>query len=213
VTRDQVRRWAALAGALTGLAGGVLMTVGVSALPHPWISGYVSEAGAPDARLAAIYRTGVLLLALTLILIGTAAGWSERVRLGTVGLGGAGLVGVCLVVAGGVALVSSRVSCTAGCPLPPYAHTTAQDLLHAGSSMAAIGLTTLAMLITALASTHRTRARIARVSFAISAPLLAALAIALLAIGRSTATAVLERAALLAVLGWVVAYAVDLSRS
>jgi lysylphosphatidylglycerol synthetase-like protein (DUF2156 family) len=183
-----IPRLAGLTAAGTGLLGGAGMVIGVAALPHPWTTGFVSQAGAPGAGHAGFYRTGVLLLAVTLILLGVALG---------------GLPQVVLTVAGLLATVSGRVSCTGDCPLPPYEHPTPQDLVHAGTSIAAIGLTALAMLIVAV----RSRDRLARVSTAVCVPLLCALAVALLAVGRGFATAVLERISLTLILGWVVASA------
>ena len=109
--------------------------------------------------------------------------------------------------AGALTAVSSRISCTASCPLPPYEHTTAQDLVHAGTSIAAIGLTVLAMLAVAATAADRVQKRVARIGAVVCTPILVALAITLLAIGRSTVTAVLERLGLVGVLGWVTACA------
>jgi Protein of unknown function (DUF998) len=183
----ELRRPASLVAAATGLVGGALMAVGVAALPHPWTTGYVSQAGAPGAANATYYRGGVLLLAITLVLLGLVLLGPATSRL--------------VLIAGGVlATVSSQVTCTANCPLPPYEHSTAQDLVHAATSIGAIGLSTLAMLLIAVID----KDRLARVSFAICAPIELALAVTLLAVGRSEITAVLERVALLAVLGWTV---------
>jgi len=183
----ELRRLASLVAAATGLAGGALMAVGVAALPHPWTTGYVSQAGAPGATNAAYYRAGVLLLAITLILLGLV-------------LLGLAMTRLALIAGGVLATVSSQVTCTANCPLPPFEHTTAQDLVHAATSIGAIGLSTLAMLLIAVID----KDRLTRIGFAICAPIELALAVTLLAVGRSEITAVLERVAVLAVLGWIV---------
>jgi arginine exporter protein ArgO len=184
-----LRRAATISAVVTALLGGALMAYGVSALPRPWTTGYISQAGAPGATHAGAYRAGVLLLALTLFLLGNAL---------------MSLAGVLLIGAGALAAVSSRISCTPGCPLPPYEHSTGRDLVHAGTSIAAIGVTVLAMLaIAAFSPDHRQR-RVARIAAVICGPVLVALAITLLAIGRSTTTAVLERIGLTGVLFWVI---------
>lgn len=198
-TMGQIRRVAALTSALTGLTGGVLIAIAVAAMPHPWTTGYVSEAGAPGAAHAGTYRIGLLLLAIALLLLGNVVITTPAM--------GMGITGILLVAAGALTAVSSRVSCTANCPLPPYEHSTVQDLVHAGTSIAAVGLTSLAMLAVAASATDRRQVHVARTAAAICLPVLVALAIALLAIGRSTLTAVLERLGLAGVLLWVVACA------
>jgi hypothetical protein len=115
-----------------------------------------------------------------------------------------------LLLAGALGGVSSGVSCTAGCPLPPYEHTTTRDLVHASTSIGAVGFATLAMLIVAIAGVDGRLRRIAQVCFAICAPLLLALAVGLLALGRSPTTAILERVALAGVVAWGIATAVAL---
>lgn len=188
-TMTEIRRVTAGIAAVTALLGAVFIAIGVSALPHPWTTGYVSQAGAPGAAHASAYRVGVLLFAITLFLLA-----------GTL----MGIVGVVLIVAGALAAVSSRISCTADCPLPPYEHTTTQDLLHAGTSIAAIGLTVLAMLVVAALSTDSRQRRVAGLAAAICVPILVTLAITLLSIGRSATTAILERIGLAGVLVWVI---------
>jgi hypothetical protein len=184
-----VRRTATTTAVLTAITGGALMAYGVSAMPHPWTTGYISQAGAPGAAHAGAYRAGVLLLAITLFLLGNAL---------------VSLAGVLLIGAGGLAAISSRVSCTPGCPLPPYEHSTTRDLVHAGTSIAAIGITVLAMLAIAALSPDRPQARAARIAAVVCVPVLVTLAITLLAIGRGTTTAVLERVGLVAVLAWII---------
>jgi hypothetical protein len=106
-------------------------------------------------------------------------------------------------------MVSSSVRCTAGCPLPPFEQATADDLVHAGASIIAVGLVALAMLLLALGDSQLRS--MSRLWFAVTAPVIAILGILLLAVGRSTATAVTERVGLTAVLGWLIAVSVKAS--
>src|SRR4029077_5034718 len=46
--------------------------------------------------------------------------------------------------------VSAAVSCSPGCPLPPHETTTAQDLVHGGASILAVGLLGLGLLTVAV---------------------------------------------------------------
>jgi hypothetical protein len=177
----------AVVAALAGVAGAVALIVSVAALGHPWTSGYVSEAGVGPRSGA--YRLGILALSVALLLLGGAV---QRL-----------IAGGLLVAAGAFGTVSAAVTCTPGCPLPPYQHSTAQDLVHATASCLSVGLTALAM------AAIGTRA--SRWMFAITAALLAALGITLLAIGRSTTTAVLERLVLTVLVAWAVATAVGIA--
>ncbi len=47
-------------------------------MPHPWTTGYVSEAGAPGAAHAGTYRIGLLLLAIALLLLGNVVSRRRR---------------------------------------------------------------------------------------------------------------------------------------
>jgi uncharacterized protein DUF998 len=187
-----VQRCLSFAAALVTAAGAVAIIVAVAALPHPWTTGYVSEAGVATDPRSGLYRLGILGLCVGLVLLGAVV----RALIAT------GL----LVAAGAIGSVSAVVTCSPGCPLPPYERATATDLVHATASCLSIGLATLAIL-----SLAATGSRSARYAFAITAPTLAALGICLLAIGRSTATAVLERAVLALLVGWVLVTAILIS--
>jgi hypothetical protein len=179
----------AAVSALAGIVGAVAIIAAVAAQPHPWTTGYVSEAGI-GARSGA-YRFGIVALSLGLILLGGAI----RTLLGS----------ALLVAAGVFGSVSAAVTCTPGCPLPPYQHAAPADLVHAAASCLSVGLTALAMVAIGT--------RLSRWAFAITAPIIAALGICLLAIGRGTATAVLERVVLTILVAWAVATALINSRS
>jgi hypothetical protein len=120
---------------------------------------------------------------------------------------------MCLIVASGLALVSSRVSCTAGCPLPPYQRTTFQDLVHAVASVGAVGFVALAMLVIATVFPPGALRSVARVATVVSMPLLVALAVAILAAGAGELTGALERTSLVVVLASVIGAALIIARS
>jgi Protein of unknown function (DUF998) len=195
----------ARASAAAATIGAVLVTMAVRALPAPLVGGYVSEAGEPGAGHPWLYRVGIALLGVALALLGTAIA-TRRPPIAR------RAVPLLLLGAAGSAGLSSQVRCTAGCPLPPYEHTTPTDLVHAGASMGAVGLAALAMLALGYAGGDvpaRVR-RAARIGAAITVPLTGALGICLLAIGRSATTAVLERATLASVLASLLAVALML---
>lgn len=186
-------RCAAGVAAITALAGGVAVVIALAALPHPWTGGYVSEAGVATDPRAALYRIGILGVAVSLVLLGIVLFHAVRVA------------AALLAVAGVLASISASVPCTAGCPLPPYERTTPMDLVHAGASTAAVGFAALAMGVTAMTVDRADRwlYRAAQIGFGLVAPMLAGLAVGLLAVGRGELTAVLERAALGTLLIWL----------
>ena len=62
-----------------------------------------------------------------------------------------------LLAAGGVLTgLSGAVTCTAGCPLPPFEQPTVADLVHGGASVAATAAVVLAMVALAVSSRRRT---------------------------------------------------------
>lgn len=188
-------RAAAAVAAILFVAGGALVAVALAASADPWTGGYVSEAGVAGYPQAAAYRSGILVISLGLVLL--SAGLTRLVM----------VAGLLIAAAGVLGGVSASVRCSAGCPLPPYEQPTAADLVHGGASIAAVAFVALAMLVTAMRANPLTR--LSRWWFAATAPLLAALGVALLTVGRSTFTAGLERIALIAVLGWLIAAAID----
>jgi cytochrome bd-type quinol oxidase subunit 2 len=96
------------------------------------------------------------------------------------------------------------VSCTPGCPLPPYESPSPADLVHAAASASALTLAAIAMLLMARASDcHERLCRVSRVCARVTVPLLAAAGLAMLIVGRGYVTGVLERMALVASLAWL----------
>lgn len=184
-------RAAASAAAGCTLAGAVAVTVAVVAGPGPGLTGYVSEAGIAGTGFARTYRIGVFALAAGLFLLAAALPPALRV---TAGL---------LAAAGACTVVSGAVTCSAGCPLPPFERATVADLVHGGASIAATAAVVLAML--ALLATPGAPAalrRVARLGAALAVPLAAAIGLAILLVGRGGLVGALERLLLAVAAAW-----------
>lgn len=141
-----------------------------------------------------------------------------------------------LAVAAPLAATSGAVPCTTGCPLPPYESASHQDIAHAVASIGGFALAAVAMVVLALpsvtvrvpagtASARGSDAALARagtptgnrlrtasrLGAGLAVPLLAAAGLAMLIVGRGLLTGALERAAVVASLGWLVAAAATLA--
>ncbi|MDG4808392.1 DUF998 domain-containing protein [Micromonospora sp. WMMD1120] len=191
---DVARRVAASAAAGCAVAGAVAVTVAVVAGPGPGLTGYVSEAGIAGSAHAVTYRIGVLALAGAVLLI--AAALPPGVR-----------VAPALLACGAVlTAVSGAVTCSAGCPLPPFERTTVADLVHGGASIAATAAVVLAMVALAVSRpAGPVVRRLAAGTATLALPLCATIGLAMLVVGRGSLVGVTERLLLgLAVL-WGVA--------
>ncbi|MFC4020305.1 DUF998 domain-containing protein [Micromonospora sp. GCM10011542] len=188
---DVARRVAGSAAAGCTLAGAVAVTVALIAGPGPGLTGYVSEAGIAGSGHAATYRIGVFALAGALLLL--AAALPAGVRLAAA-----------LLAAGGLLTgLSGAVTCTAGCPLPPFERATVADLVHGGASVAATAAVVLAMVALAVSGpADRTLRRLAAGAAALALPLCAAVGLAMLIVGRGTLVGVLERLVLALTVLW-----------
>ncbi|MFG1913585.1 DUF998 domain-containing protein [Micromonospora sp. NPDC048898] len=193
---DVARRVAASAAAGCALAGAVAVTFAVAAGPGPGLTGYVSEAGIAGSGHAATYRIGVLALAGALLLLGAALPpgvWAAPALLAT------GAV---------FAAVSGAVTCSAGCPLPPFERATTADLVHGGASIAATASVVFAMLTLAVSGPAGPAVRrLAGVAAALTLPLCATVGLAMLVVGRGALAGVLERLVLALVVAWGLATA------
>ncbi len=181
--------WAAIA-----VGASLLGTVGLlyAGRGGPGIAGYVSESGVAGAPHALAYR-----LSLLVFVVATAA-------CALVLRDPAPLAGLVLGLAAPCLLVSTTARCSKGCPLPPFERTTVGDLVHAGASIAAVGLCALAMLVAAWRSAERRVRSLSRWSAVLTIPVLTAMAIGLLTVGHSVFTGVVERIALAGCLAWLV---------
>lgn len=184
-------RAAAVAAGVVTLCG-VVLVAQAAADGGRTITGYLSELGVETQPQAARYRAGMLLLAASVALLGTALWPITRL--------GAGLLGVAAV--NGV--VSGLVPCSDGCPLPPYEQFTAADLVHGGTSAAAVGFCALAILAVARAAAGMSLGGVCLVSFGVVAPLVVAVGVSMLTVGRGEVTSVLERLTLSATLAWII---------
>ncbi|MFJ6197225.1 DUF998 domain-containing protein [Micromonospora sp. NPDC092111] len=184
---------AAAASAAVGcvLTGTVAVAVAVVAGPGPGPTGYVSEAGIAGSGYAPTYRIGVFALAAALLLVAAALPAALRVAAALLTAGAA-----CTVLSG-------AVTCSAGCPLPPFETATVADLVHGGASIAAVGATVLAMLVLGFAApAPPALRRVARLGVAVALPLSGAIAVGLVTAGRGGLVGGLERLVLLACAGW-----------
>lgn len=190
------RRAAASAAVGCIAAGAAAVTVAVVAGPGPGLTGYVSEAGVTDSAYAPAYRIGVFALAAALLLLAAALRAGLRVA-------------AALLAAGSVlTLVSGAVTCSEGCPLPPFERATAADLVHGGASIVAVASVVLAMLAIALTpGADRSLRRLGAGAAAAALPLAGAVGLAMLTVGRGALVGVLERLLLLVALLWAAATA------
>ena len=231
------------------------VAIGIATAATGTVYGYVSEAGAPGAPLRGLYRAGVYGVAIALAFFAAAiiALVREEDRRGTllrsaapgspsrwagVSRWAVGPPGVALAFAAAapLAATSGAVSCTPGCPLPPFESPSQSDIVHALASIGGFGLATGAMLLLAIgeagavgssgpagataeaagatAEAVRTRDPLraaSRVSAGLLVPLLAITGLVMLVTGRGLLAGLLERAALGVALGWLVTAAVTVT--
>lgn len=190
---------AALSAAAAGcvLAGTAAVVFAVVAGPGPGLTGYVSEAGITESGYAPTYRIGVYGLAAGLLLLAAAL---------PAGLGRA----AALLAGGGLGTVlSAAVSCSDGCPLPPFERATVADLVHGGASVLAVALVVFAMLAIVLSpAADRRLRRVAGVGALVALPLAGAVGLAMLTVGRGSVVGLLERLLLAGIVVWGLATAV-----
>ncbi|MFG2108058.1 DUF998 domain-containing protein [Micromonospora chersina] len=173
------------------MAGAVAVTVAVAAGPGQGLTGYVSEAGVTDSGYAGAYRIGVFALAAALLLLAAALPPALRTAAALLVAGAAGTV------------LSGAVTCSTGCPLPPFEAATVADLVHGGASIAATAAVVFAMLALVLApAAGRALRRVAAVGAALALPLSGAVGLAMLLAGRGGLVGVLERLLLAVAAGW-----------
>ncbi|MFF5214834.1 DUF998 domain-containing protein [Micromonospora sp. NPDC000442] len=200
--RTAVRLAAGTAAACVGV-GVSAVTLAVVAGPGPGLTGYVSEAGVVGSGYTWTYRTGVFALATALLLLAAALRSGDRALRIAAGL----------LVAGGLATVlSGAVTCSAGCPLPPFERATVADLVHGGASIAATAAVVFAMIAIVLAPTaRRPLRRTAAIAATVALPLAGAVGLAMLLAGRGSLVGVLERLLLAVAALWGLATALTLA--
>lgn len=193
-------RWWAVGAAVGAVGGAVTVTVAVVAGPGPGLRGYVSESGVGDGGSVVAYQSGLLALAVSLLLL---AGALRPVR----------AAAWLLVAAAGATTVSATVSCRDGCPLPPHDPVTATDLVHGGASIVAVACCVFAMIAVfwSPVSTYPLR-RLALLGAAAALPLSAAVGLGMLLVGGGLLVGTLERLLLLLIVVWCVATAGQVAR-
>ncbi|MEH0935074.1 DUF998 domain-containing protein [Micromonospora psammae] len=198
-TTTPARAAAAAAAAGCGLAGAVSVAVAVAAGPGPGLTGYISEAAITQSGYAPTYRIGIFSLAAALLLLATALPPELRRAAALLGTGA-----VCTALSG-------AVTCSAGCPLPPFETPTAADLVHGGASIGAVAATVSAMLAIAVSARAAPGLRrLARLGAGVALPLGLAIAVAIVTVGRGGLVGGLERLLLAVAAGWGLATAMAL---
>jgi len=183
------------------ILGAALIAAAVIDAPRLGLGGYVSEAGVGASGHATAYRLGAALLALGQAALAVAlSGRLRWARLGVVAVT-VGLVAVDAAFGG----VSAAVSCSPGCPLPPYESATARDLVHGGASILSVGLLCLAVLSIAALWPPGPLVGPSRVAALVVVPLVAIQGLAMLIVGRGHLTGGLERLVLLGAVAWTAA--------
>jgi Protein of unknown function (DUF998) len=190
------RRAAAIGAAACFVGGAVAVTVAVVAGPASGWTGYVSEAGTGPGVHASVYRIGVLVFAAGLLSLGATLVTTSRVAAAL--FGGAALGGA----------LSGTVTCSDGCPLPPFEAATTADVVHGAASIAAVAACVLAMPAVAMRAATASMRRGTLVAAAIAFPLSAVVGVAMLAVGRGALVGVTERALLITTALWLIALAV-----
>ncbi len=194
-----IPRSIAVAGCL--LVGVSLVLIWASRLtvPRPI---YVSELGADGAPTAAVFEIALL----ALVAGAVAIGWVGRGIRSTVWLLGGWTPSVSLWVAAAGFLVSSQVTCTAGCPLPLGATFTGQDLAHTVAAVIAFGAACVAMLQASYAAGHRGLARLSLLC-GVSVAVIAAAGgiLSILRFGTDVGSA-MELAATSIATGWLIVF-------
>ncbi|MEK8107588.1 DUF998 domain-containing protein [Micromonospora sp. M12] len=99
--------------------------------------------------------------------------------------------------------LSGTVTCSDGCPLPPFERATTADLVHGGASIAATAAVVFAMITLAVSGPVGPMVRrLAGVAAALTLPLSAAVGLGMLVVGRGTVVGVLERLILALAVLW-----------
>jgi hypothetical protein len=198
--RRALPRALAAVAALTLVVGAALLARSVVATQGWLYAGFVSETGQPGAPHRDGYTLGILGLAAALVLLAGAA----LLRGGSPAWIGWGVAA--LFVLGGLSAgVSSLVSCTAGCPLPPFQTPTPGDLVHAAASVLGMALCGAAMAVYAISPVPSALRTLGRAGVAVTLPLAIVAGFGLVFVGRGTFTGTAEKALVLVIIAWTLA--------
>lgn len=204
---ETARRLAGAGACASGVAAGTgLVAAGAGRYPGR----YLSELGVPGSPDAWLYQASVWSAALGLALVAVTV-WLADQR-------GSGpephrLVPPLLGAGAALLATSAAVSCSPGCPLPPYDRgVTAGDLVHAGAAAAGFAVAVGGILLLAAGSADPVVRRLCRVAGTVVAVLIGLTGVMMLAVGRGMVNGVLERAATAVALVWLVAVGARFSR-
>jgi hypothetical protein len=189
---DGWRRAAAAGSAASVLAGAAAVVHAVVNGPGPGPTAYVSEAGIAGSPYALAYRCGLFAIAAGLFLL--AAALPSAARLASALLAGSAVLTV----------LSGAVTCSGGCPLPPFEPATVADLVHGGASIAAVACCVFAMLALAFSPVGRSMRWLSAFSAALALPLSGTIGVAMLLLGRGAVVGVLERLLLAQLVVWAI---------
>lgn len=187
----EMNRWLAMVAWASIALGTALTLLSAFGEPDYGFDHYISESGVAGAPGENLYRAGVLTIAVGVGLLGRVLAPA--------------LAGALLLASSPILAVSGIVACTTGCPLPPHASPTVQDLVHGGASILALGLAFLAIAAAAINHQDGTVRRVSRLAVVPAFVLLAAAALAILVQARGLANGVLERSAVASELVWLLA--------
>lgn len=177
-------------------------------LTQGWLyAGFVSESGQPGAPHRAGYTYGILGLGVSLVLFALAV-WLRGGSPAWLVWSAGGL----LAIGGLLAAVSSLVSCSAGCPLPPFQTPTAADLVHASASVLGMAACGAAMAVFAVSPDRSVLRTIGRGWVAVTLPLAVVAGLSLTLVGRGTLTGTVEKVLVIVIIGWVLGACLLLTR-
>jgi hypothetical protein len=195
-------RLAGGAAALVIAIGAALFVGAVVATQGVLYPGFVSETGVAGGPHVTAYRSGTYVIAVGLLLLGLAL--AGRRRTAAAPALTALLPAALIITSAALAGTAGSVACTPGCPLPPFAHATGQDLLHGGASTLGVGLTGLAVLLLALGREPTGLRTLSRAFLWPLIPLGIAVTYGLVFVGRGWTIGVTERAVLVVILLWAI---------
>lgn len=173
---------------------------------HP-LDVYVSGLGAPDSPVAGAFNTTLLAIGVCGVLLAVAVG-AVRAPADRVGA----WLAAAIAAAGASFVVASRVTCTAGCPLPGSPSFALADAVHVTFAVIGFAAGCAAMLAAAIRATGRAARRVsAACAAAVGVIALGGAFAALFRVGLSVGPS-LEFVATTVALGWCGWFGLHLAR-
>jgi len=203
----QVLRAAGVTGtaAASALARAAIIAVGFGAMVladvRMGFPVFVSESATRVAPGAVQFRAGLWAVTVGILLLSFAVRRSDALA-----------AMVLAFLAAPAAFTSGLITCTPGCPLPPYSATTNGNLLHAGASIVSLAALGLTIMLISFRQPTTVLGQVARLAQPYAVLLLSATAVALVVLGHQPLTGVLERASLAVVFGWLLVTSIAIER-